>query len=415
MAGRSLQLRQNNTSVLGSGPMPLSASQLRHLLNEKRAAFADFDQVSYELLQAYRASWKEFGCLPLELQKAQLVGAPKPMGAYPLESADADAKGIVRFYGSAAAPRPWTNRQESLVWAKEILGGVTTFAVDGSQIFPSKDISIPIALVQVGWFENAHQHSGTYDKDIRLELLTPEDLRSSETDLPQERRVNIRRFELEIERLVEYIETCPNPDQCLVFFDGALVVTFAQVFEAEGRIPYVRAMLKLIKASEHHRVPLVGYIDTSYAHDLTTLLHHGYELPPTERIHDAQVLNPLMQWGDRTPFYRCDRGGILEDYGEFGNRIGFIYLKTTREGYPVRLEMPLWLWEAGQLDVLLNRVRAEVVVGGGYPYAIETADQTAVIQNQDRQLFFRILQEWAEQEAIQLRFSRKMVSKSRRR
>ena len=54
-------------------------------------------------------------------------------------------------------------------------------------------------------------------------------------------------------------------------------------------------------------------------------------------------------------------------------------------------------------------------MGGGYPYAIETADQTAVLQANDRQIFFRILQDWARQEDLQLRWSRKMMSKLRRR
>jgi hypothetical protein len=145
------------------------------------------------------------------------------------------------------------------------------------------------------------------------------------------------------------------------------------------------------------------------------MLHHGVSLCKTDHIHDAQILGPLMNWGDRIPLHQCDRGGILNSYEEMSNSIYFTYLKTTREGYPARLEIPKWIWEAGQVEKLINRVRAEVIVGGGYPYAIETADQTAVIQNQDRQLFYRILQEWANQEAIGLRFSRKIVSKLRRR
>lgn len=67
------------------------------------------------------------------------------------------------------------------------------------------------------------------------------------------------------------------------------------------------------------------------------------------------------------------------------------------------------------METVLNWVRAEVIVGGGYPYAIETADQTAVLQGPDRQLFYRILQDWADREDLNLRFSRKMISKTRRR
>jgi hypothetical protein len=63
----------------------------------------------------------------------------------------------------------------------------------------------------------------------------------------------------------------------------------------------------------------------------------------------------------------------------------------------------------------MDYVRGEIIVGGGYPYVIETADQVAVLQAEDRQLFFRILQEWAEKAEIPVRFSRKMISKLMRR
>lgn len=396
--------------------MPISPYQIRQLLTQKHDSLTGFDEATFRLLQKYKASWKQFSALTLAEQMDRLPEVAANAGGRPLEAGGCNAVGLLPFYGSPQGPeKPWANREESLNWAREILDHVTTFAVDGSQIFPSKDVSLPIALVQVGWFENAHQPAGAYEKDIRLEMLTPEDLKSSDRSLPEERRINIRRFEMEIERLVEYINTCNDPERCLVFFDGALVVTFAEAFEKDGREPYVRAMLQLLRASETRRVPLVGYVDTSYARDLTTLLQQVFGLPPSEHIHDAQLLNPGMAWGDRTPLYRCDRGGILNHYQEMADQAAFTYLKTNRDGYPARLEMPLWVWEDGHLETLLNRVRAEVAVGGGYPYAIETADQTAVLHNSDRQIFYRILQDWAEKEKVNLRFSRKMVSKVRRR
>jgi hypothetical protein len=75
----------------------------------------------------------------------------------------------------------------------------------------------------------------------------------------------------------------------------------------------------------------------------------------------------------------------------------------------------LRVYEAGRLEQILDSVRAEVVVDGGYPYAIETADQGAVIQSRDRQQFYRLLQDRAEAEEILLNFSRKIVSKMMRR
>ena len=304
--------------------------------------------------------------------------------------------------------------RSSLQWVKEHLSGVTTFAVDGSQIFSSKDLSLPIALVQVGWFENPHTSEADYTKDIELDILTPHDLKAHDPATPAERIVNLRRFQMETERLVRYIEQVKTPEQCLVFFDGSLVATFADAYEEEARRAYVKALLKLVRASEHHRVPLVGYVDTSYAHDLTTLLELFVGIEGMPAVHDAQMLNRFMEWGDCTPIFRCDRTGILTDYKEHADRITFTYLKTN-QGYPARIEMPRWMYEADITEQTLNWVRAETIVGGGYPYAIETADQTAVLQTHDRQIFFRILQDWASSEDLNLRWSRKMMSKLRRR
>ena len=40
--------------------------------------------------------------------------------------------------------------------AEDALRGRPTFAVDGSQIPPQRTFSVPVAMVQIGWFENPH-------------------------------------------------------------------------------------------------------------------------------------------------------------------------------------------------------------------------------------------------------------------
>jgi hypothetical protein len=176
----------------------------------------------------------------------------------------------------------------------------------------------------------------------------------------------------------------------------------------------VNCLVDLLRASALHRVPLVAYVDTSYARDLTQVLQSGFNLPEVKSIHDAQVIGTRMKWGDRTPLMRCQREILSHLYRDQADRVGFTYLKT-HDGYPARLEIPLWIAEAGRLEEVLDWVRGEVAIGNGYPYAIETADQVAVLQTDDRQTFYRILQDWIEEEGLHLRFSRKMVSKVRRR
>jgi hypothetical protein len=120
-----------------------------------------------------------------------------------------------------------------------------------------------------------------------------------------------------------------------------------------------------------------------------------------------------MAWGDRTPALRSARGDLLESYGEQKDAIAFVYFQAAADRPPVRLEFPRWVLDAGILDRVLDVVRAEVVAGNGYPYALETADAAAVIQQQDRAQFYAIFQRFAERNNLGFTFSRKALSKSR--
>ncbi|MGA7935581.1 MAG: DNA double-strand break repair nuclease NurA [Kovacikia sp.] len=380
------------------------------LLNKKRSDFATFDKAALQALERYRTALKDASQESSdELMERLKVFVTSDRGAEPLE-VSGDCPNWVIPSGLV-----WQSREQSHEWVRDRLTDVATFAVDGSQIYPSKDLSIPVALVQIGWFENFHTSDGRYEKDIEVDIMTPHDLKVSSSAEPVDRAVNMRRFEMETERLVRYMQDRANHQNCLAFFDGSLVVTFAEAFDEETRQLYMNCVIQLLQASEKYRVPLVSYIDTSYARDLTLMLQRLYRLPEVNSIHDAPLLWKLMQWGDRTPLFRCRRPGILKHYpGDISNRIAFTYLKT-HEGPPVRLELPTWLYEANLHEQVIDWVRCEVIIGGGYPYVIETADQTAVLKAEDRQMFYRLLQEWAEEENLTLRLSRKMVSKARRR
>ncbi|MCO6511206.1 MAG: DNA double-strand break repair nuclease NurA [Aridibacter famidurans] len=90
-------------------------------------------------------------------------------------------------------------------------------------------------------------------------------------------------------------------------------------------------------------------------------------------------------------------------------------MRTSSSGPPARLDVPRWVSEAGLLDKLADIVRAECVIGIGYPYPIETADQTALISSRDRHIFLKALQEFAVREELNFAVTRKDASKSRRR
>jgi hypothetical protein len=163
-------------------------------------------------------------------------------------------------------------------------------------------------------------------------------------------------------------------------------------------------------------VPLIGYIDTSYARDVTTFLGRLFDqLPETKHLHDALLWQGALGWGERTPAFISARGDVLGGYGRFHEQVAFVYLQTVSHRPPARLEFPRWMLEEGLLDATLDVVRAEVIAGNGYPYAIEAADAVAVISLRDREEFYRLFQDFAARNDLGLSFSSKALSKSRRR
>jgi hypothetical protein len=390
--------------------MPLKQSRIWHLLKEKRSHFETFDKSALQSLNQYRVALADVSQEPNQAIQERLSEFESlDRGAEPIEPLGSDPNWV------KPCGLVWQNREESFAWVRDRLTDVSTFAVDGSQIYPGKDLSIPVALVQIGWFENLHSATAHYEKDVDVDIMTPFDLKATSSGEPVDRRVNMRRFQMETERLIQYMDDHSNTGNCLAFFDGSLVVTFAEAFDETTRNFYVECVVELLKASQHYQVPLVSYIDTTYARDLIVMLQRLETLPEAPSLHDAPLLNKLMQWGDRTPFFRCRRSGVLKYYpATVRDQVLFTYLKA-HEGFPIRLELPLWVYEAGMADTVMDWVRGEIIIGGGYPYVIETADQTAVLKADDRQLFFKLLQDWADTEALNLRLSRKMVSKARRR
>lgn len=354
---------------------------------------------------------------------AERLSAYEAPGALPTSEFEAAAKMCLEFVPC------FNNHSEARAWASDILLGHTTIAADGSQILPLSELNLPLAAVQVAWFENSHTPTGRYTKDIAFEILPPESLLIELRGEQQfsEQAVSYHRFRLEVATLCRLMgELAQDAARCerlpLIFFDSSIVISFAEQLHDELRLQYVNVVLELLRCSEQTGVPVIGYVDASHARDLVKLLSVCFGLPDAQRVHDAQLLGKTMAWGARSPFFVCARGSarsnqksVLESFAEYRRGVGFVYLKTNSSAPPARLEIPCWVFEKGLLDEVVDLVRAEVVVGNGYPYALETADATAVLTARDREAFYVILQRFAEEQGIKLRISPKAASKARRR
>jgi len=389
-------------------------------LHRKEASFREFDASLHDESKVYEEKLRQLA----ELSSAELIarlGGQKTPGALPTAEFDAAPNLCLPF------PNPWNNHAEARAWACEALLGHTTFAVDGSQIPPHPGFSIPVAAVQVAWFENHHTREGSYIKETEIEVLSPGDLRVENENDRAEQKINARRFELEVGKLcsliADFAKRRPaNSSLPVALFDSSLVISFADRLQEKMRERHVNAMLELLQCSEQAGIPLIGYVDASDARDLIRMIGHCFGLPDAGQLHDAELISGLLHWGARTPFFECKRGSadmnqpsVLEMFESQGQPLGFVYLKTTALLPPARLEIPMWVYRQGLLDEVLDIVRAEVIVGNGYPYAIEAADATAVINTRDRESFYALFQQFAEKQGIDLRVSPKAASKVRRR
>ncbi len=354
-------------------------------------------------------------------------GAVAARVAYPSDELERAGGPVIPFAGR------WRSHEEARRWALEALRGRVTFAADGSQIFPGREASLPVAAVQVASFENPHAPEGTYTKDVHFEVVTPEQLlaRAGDYESP-EQVVALRRFELEARAVCHFLERqrgwrARAERMPLAFFDNTLLV--ASLRKGTDRHLSQRmadALLELILLSRETEVPVVGYVDHSYAHDIAGLLAALHRELPESNAYDAQILRArargagatsLAHWGDRTIFWHCQRPNLAPVFYDEAKAplVGFVYLQTTAEGHPARLDIPAWVHEAGLVEEVADAVRAECVVGNGYPYAIESADQAALMTTRDREQFLRVVQDFAAEHRLDFHVSRKALSKGRRR
>lgn len=326
----------------------------------------------------------------------------------------------------------WQNHEQARNWAFETLKNRTTFAADASQILPGRDISLPVAAIQVGWFENPHDETQSYEKNAKFTVLSPKELLENQDEpMNPETRVGEKRFHAEVDRVSEFLKKKKGWQERgerlpLAFFDGTLLVSFS-LPQTALQISFVQKMLELVHLSRETKVPVVGYIDRSFSRDLLNLLDAFDQKTTSESqtLYDATILHAetsnfqrvLKNWGDRTCFCYSKRKGLSAFIEQKTQRslVGFTYLQTTSDGSPARIDVPSWIYEEGFLDEILDTIRAECVIGLGYPYALETADATAVITARDREIFLGALQEFASREKLNFSVSRKSTSKGRRR
>src|SRR5579872_6997862 len=256
----------------------LHKGKLQAALQLKKGQFTIYDSTFSDQLESYRHALETLPQRYLSGQQLENELPPdtsrSPAGARPsiefdrwLAMVDRDAS----FHAHSAPIYPFgrdfSNHEQARQWA-ECIEGITTLAVDGSQLQPWRDASIPVALIQIGFFANPHEQGRPYTKDVRMEVLAPDEIMEeakSEASEPDsypysEMQVTLRRYLLEIETLCSQMEQLAQARReddpvysPVVFFDGSLVVSFALSMPNPYRDRYISSAVSLLKTSEDLR------------------------------------------------------------------------------------------------------------------------------------------------------------------
>src|SRR5918912_2041350 len=226
-------------------------------LSRRRDEFISFDRKWRDDIARYARRLAAIGAEGFDEIRVRAATASGAPGAIP--SAE-----MMRALSTRLPFEPrWKSHEEARRWALDVLLERVTAASDGSQYIPGRDISLPVAAVQVAFFENPHTREGTYIKEARLSLVTPAEIMQSLTDIDS--LVGLRRFQEEVSASSEFLKKQRDWQTRarrvpVAFFDGTLLISYARPRNpVQDR--YVQAITDLVELSRETRVPLVGYID----------------------------------------------------------------------------------------------------------------------------------------------------------
>ncbi|MFB6182690.1 MAG: DNA double-strand break repair nuclease NurA [Candidatus Nanohaloarchaea archaeon] len=405
--------------------MPLYKDKIVEELEEKQKEFEE--AIGKDIKQQFREAAEQLEQKNRKEIEKKLKEYDYP-SAIPTEEWEENNKSLVKKFEES---KDWSSHESVNKWAKKEIKNKVTISADGSQIDPVEEFEKPVALVQAVWMKNKHTEKGEYEEDVKTEVLTPtrlieEDENSNVLRVDQE-EVSTTRFEKEIEALVEQIEKHgekPDKDKPVVIYDGPLILSFTEMYSDDKKERYKESLSKLLAASKHHKIPLVGYTGSSKASDIANMIKKLELVENEKTIRDYQLLKPWLEnFGDRTTVFKSKRDSAVDilkseykgkEY-RFEDKILFTYMNTGPEKQLDRIDFPEWIKKEDKLEEVINVLRAEAGVGRGYPEIIQTVDRDAVISVQDRNEFLKMYQKFSEEKNIELEWNKKELSKKRRR
>jgi hypothetical protein len=309
---------------------------------------------------------------------------------------------------------------------------ITVIATDGSQVFPDRHEFVDCYLVNIGTVV-LHYGSGerpTLTSRPRLFYHPHEITRDwSGKRVPVTAEVvSAQRGALEIQELAVQAEHAAMEQRPVIgLTDGTLILWNLEGKPHQFQQDILTTYLGSFDLMKSYQAPLMGYISRPGSTDVINVLRVGLcpenpancdrcpykgkepELPcePIEGVTDADLFEGLLQPGERSPVYQS-QSAILEKYA--GHAIYFFYLHVGAE--IARIEIPRWIaYNQALLDLVHTAAYDQAQKGQGYPVSLAEAHEKAIIRGNEREQFFRLLEQLYVRQGLKVSLSRKFLKK----
>lgn len=284
----------------------------------------------------------------------------------------------------------------------------TVLASDGSQLFPDHHEVSLCYLINIGTvFLRYGDDSTARLASVPRLYYRDEELYMDENGakrLVDSQRVSSIRTLAEMKGLVDIGADCTSAI-AIALTDGTLIQWAAEQ-QGEWADQFIKQLITYYESLKQQRIPMAGYISGTRSTDVVNMLR--VHLCPYDRancdecnqrgkpeancelisgLRDATLFEKCLAPGQRTALFKSN-SKVLKSYGN--HRVYFFYINVESE--IVRVEVPEWVALDGNY---INRVHSIAVdqarKGGGYPVSLAEAHQQAVVDGNDRKLFYELV------------------------
>lgn len=333
----------------------------------------------------------------------------------------------------------WSGKLDQIYTVQKSTKPYSVMAVDGSQVFPDRHQGLSCYLINVGIIQFWYGETSSVRMEAIPFIFSGYDQEGNEVTVDQ---VSSERTAYEFEyaylKMREYAQQNVNPDVVhpdavysdavysdavhsdvapsgtspIILFDGSLIFWHLDQRDEKMRDQYHGRYLMPLQQFYEQGIIYGSYISLSHSKELVHIIRAGMQLlgitDSIDQLVDADIVDFFLTPGNRTTvFAHCSE--ITQLYPAHLKPY-FFYLHVGTE--IARVEIPAFVAQSQEkVDTLAACIMDQVAKGGGYPVCLAEAHEQAVIKAPDREFFYSLLFDHAQNYKKKCSFSQKLLRK----